>query len=156
MNLYLRIARRLFNSTFYCQWGITKGKNVDIRRCAFFDKPERISIGDNSLINYVCSFHVGLPDDTIINIGNNVQIGMNCVFTCVKHNIGTEFQSAGKHIYQNIKVEDGAWIEASCTILPNVPIAKGCIVDASSVVTASSLPNGLYAGVPARRIKDIY
>lgn len=155
MNLFLRIARRLVNSTFYYQWGITKGKNVDIRRCVFFDKPERISIGDNSLINYGCSFHVGLSDDSRIDIGNNVQIGMNCVFTCVTHKIGTEFQRAGKHIYQNIKVEDGTWIGASCTILPNVTIAKGCIIAAGSVVTASTLPNGLYAGVPARRIKDI-
>ena len=69
--------------------------------------------------------------------------------------MGTESQRAGKHIYHDIVVEDGAWIGASCTILPNVTIANGCVIAAGSVVTKSTEPNGLYAGVPAKRIKDL-
>ena len=155
MNILLRIARRIVNSTFFFQIGIKKGKNVDIRRCVFFDRPERVAIGDNFWINYGCSFHVGWSDNACIRIGNNVQIGMNSVFTCVTHELGGVNQRAGKHKYQDITIEDGVWIGASCTILPNVTIAKGCVIAAGSVVTQSTEPNGLYAGVPARRIKEL-
>ena len=40
-------------------------------------------------------------------------------------------------------------------ILSVVNILDGCIIAANSVVTKSTEPNGLYAGVPARRIKDL-
>ena len=80
---------------------------------------------------------------------------MNCVFTCVTHELGGKNQRAGKHKYQNITIEDGVWIGASCTILPNATIANGCVIAAGSVVTQSTEPNGLYAGVPAKRIKEL-
>lgn len=155
MNILLRAWRRVVNSLFFFQVGLRKGKNVDIRRCVFFDRPEFIAIGDNSLVNYGCSFHVGWSDTAQITIGNNVQIGMNCVFTCVSHEYGRGEQRAGRRIYESIIVEDGVWIGASCTVLPNVTIAKGCVIAAGSVVIESTFPNGLYAGVPAKRIKDL-
>ena len=155
MNILLRIARRVVNATFFFKIGLKKGRNVDIRRCVFFDRPECVVIGDNSLINYGCSFHIGWTDNAKILIGNNVQIGMNCVFTCVTHELGSENQRAGKHVYRSIIVEDGVWIGASSTILLDVTIAKGCVIAAGSIVTKSTEPNGLYAGVPAKRIKEL-
>lgn len=155
MIVFLRIWRRVVNSLFFFQFGIKKGRNVDIRRCVFFDRPEYVAIGDNSLINYGCSFHVGWSDHASITIGNNVQIGMNCVFTCVTHELGGKEQRAGKHVYESIIIEDGVWIGASCTVLPNVTIAKGCVIAAGSVVIESTHANGLYAGVPAKRIKEL-
>ena len=155
MNLFLRLVRRIVNATFYFQFGLNKGRNVDIRRCVFFDRPEHVSIGDNSLINYGCSFHIGWSEDASIIIGRNVQIGMNCVFTCVSHEIGGGEKRAGNHYYKSIVIKDGTWIGASCTILPDVTIEKGCVIAAGSGVRQSTQANGLYAGVPAKRIKDM-
>ena len=156
MNIVRRILRRLCNDCLYCQSGLHKGKNVSIRLCVYFDGPERVYIGDKSLINYGSSFHVGVGcGDTKIIIGNNVQIGMNCTFSCVSHVVGGENKRAGEHTYKSIIVEDGCWVGADCTILQGVTLAKGCVIAAGSVVTKSTLPNGLYAGVPAKRIKEL-
>ncbi len=40
-------------------------------------------------------------------------------------------------------------------IMPGVTIAEGCVVAAGAVVTRSTEPNGLYAGNPAVRKKDL-
>lgn len=40
-------------------------------------------------------------------------------------------------------------------LLPGVTVGKGCVVAAGAVVAADCAPNGLYGGVPARRIKDL-
>jgi acetyltransferase-like isoleucine patch superfamily enzyme len=40
------------------------------------------------------------------------------------------------------------------TVTANTIIAKGCIIGANAVVTHDTEPNGLYAGVPARRLRD--
>lgn len=39
-------------------------------------------------------------------------------------------------------------------VIGNVTVADNCIVGAGAVVTKSTEPNGVYAGVPARRIKE--
>lgn len=155
MKLLSKIIRRILNTIQYRNAGLNKGKNVKIRYNVFFDIPESIFIGNNSFINYGSSFFVGLPNNATITIGNNVYIGMNCTFTCVSHEMGNEKQRAGINKYKDIVIENGAWIGASVTILQGVNIAKGCVVAAGAVVTKSTEPNGLYAGVPAKRIKDL-
>lgn len=154
MNILRRVIRRFLNQCIFTQQGLHKGNNVDIRRCVYFDRPEQVFIGNNSLINYGSNFHIGYNDKAQITIGENVQIGMNCTFSCVSHIIGDKTKRAGTHTYQSIIVEDGCRIGASCTILQGVKIASGCVIAAGSVVTKSTEANGLYAGVPAKRIKD--
>lgn len=39
-------------------------------------------------------------------------------------------------------------------ILSNVKISKGCVIAAGSILTKSTEPYGIYAGVPAKRIKN--
>ena len=39
--------------------------------------------------------------------------------------------------------------------MPGVTIGEGCIVAAGAVVTKDCESHGLYAGVPARRIRDL-
>ncbi|NMC13019.1 MAG: acyltransferase, partial [Chloroflexi bacterium] len=46
------------------------------------------------------------------------------------------------------------WIGAGVKILDGVVVSKGCVLAAGAVITHSTEPYGVYAGVPARRIKD--
>jgi hypothetical protein len=39
--------------------------------------------------------------------------------------------------------------------LPGVVIGPGCVIAAGAVVVSDCKPNGLYAGVPARRLRDL-
>ena len=153
MNIFVRLIRKI-SSVFYTQHGLHKGKNVDIRHRVFFDYPESVYIGDGCCINYGSNFHIGAGDAKII-LGNNVFIAMNCTFTTITHVISDETKRAGKNVYKSIVVKDGCWIGAASTILPGVTIAEGCVIAAGSVVTKSTEPNGVYAGVPAKRIKDL-
>ena len=55
---------------------------------------------------------------------------------------------------KGINIEDNVWIGANVTILDGVTIKSGCVIGAGAVVTKSTEPNGIYAGVPARKIKE--
>nr|WP_246078761.1 DapH/DapD/GlmU-related protein [Modestobacter excelsi] len=49
----------------------------------------------------------------------------------------------------------GSWIGAAATVLPGVTVAPGCVIAAGAVVTRDTQPDGLYVGVPARRIRSL-
>jgi maltose O-acetyltransferase len=39
--------------------------------------------------------------------------------------------------------------------MPGVTIGDGCTIASGAVVTRDCEPDGMYAGVPARRVKDL-
>lgn len=111
---------------------------------------QRVTIGA-SYVNVGCFF------DALdqITIGDGCQIGMQVLFCTSTHELGPSTRRADVSKHAPITVGDGVWIGARSTILPGVTIATGCVIAAASVVTSSTEPNGLYAGTPARRIKDL-
>ena len=54
---------------------------------------------------------------------------------------------------KKIVIEDGVWIGANVVVMPGVTIAEGTIVGAGSVVTKSTKPYSVVAGVPAKILK---
>ncbi|MFB8533121.1 MULTISPECIES: acyltransferase [Enterococcus] len=130
--------------------------NVEIRPNVFFNSP-KIKIGSGSFINRYCKLFSAHIDSGKIIIGKNVFIGMDCLITCITHEINNEIshKRAGKNEYKSIIIEDGCWIGARVTILPGIRIRKGCIIAAGAVVTKDTCANSLYAGVPAKKIKNL-
>ena len=55
---------------------------------------------------------------------------------------------------QNVVIEKDVWIGANATILKGVVVAEGCVIGAGTVLTKSTEPYGIYAGVPRRRIAE--
>lgn len=53
-----------------------------------------------------------------------------------------------------IIVDDDVWIGAGSTIMSGVHLAKGTIVAAGAVVTHSTTPYTIVAGIPAKKIKS--
>lgn len=133
--------------------GLKIGKNVRIQSDGFYDT-SNMSIGDNVFINRFVRFFDGNRDERI-EIGDNVMIAMGVTFCTVSHQIGDSNRRGGATISYPIVIDNGAWIGANATILPGITIAKGCVIAAGAVVTKSTEPNGLYAGVPAKRIKEL-
>ena len=71
-------------------------------------------------------------------IGNNVSIGHNAiVHGCV--------------IHDNVLIGMGAIIMDNCVVESNAIVAAGAVVTQNTVVTSGSI----YAGVPAKKVKDI-
>lgn len=111
-----------------------------------------IKIDEGAFINYRCFF----DNSGAIEIGRNCWIGMEVMFCTSSHEIGKSEQRAGKEFGLPIKLGQGCWLGTRVIILPGVTIGDGCIIAAGAVVTKDCDPNGLYAGVPAKRVKELF
>ncbi|MDF1706237.1 MAG: DapH/DapD/GlmU-related protein [Aeromicrobium sp.] len=110
-----------------------------------------ISIGGGTFINYGCRFN----SHGSIRIGRNCNIAMEVLFVTTTHEIGSQQRRAGEPSSRSIAIGDGVWIGARATILPGVNIGDGAIIAAGAVVTADCEANVLYAGVPARALREL-
>jgi maltose O-acetyltransferase len=90
-----------------------------------------------------------------VTIGDEVHVGPGVLFGTSSHRRGDTNSRAGPVILAPLVVAHGCWIGARAMLLPGVKVAEGCVVAAGAVVTKDCLPHGLYAGVPARRIRDL-
>ncbi|WP_280788319.1 acyltransferase [Paenibacillus sp. PastF-3] len=112
---------------------------------------KKLSIGKGTFVNYSCFFDC----TSLIEIGERCNIAMGTMFVTASHQIGNIERRAGLDISKPIKIGNGCWIGARSTILPGVTIGEGCIIAAGSLVIKNCSPNSLYAGVPAKRIKEL-
>ena len=88
-------------------------------------------------------------------IGRGVNIAARCVLLSSTHLIGPPSARAGDGVFAETRIEEGCWIGAGATIMPGITIGEGCVIGAGAVVTHDCEPNGLYLGVPARRVRDL-
>jgi maltose O-acetyltransferase len=125
-------------------------QTTSIRPGCYFGSRD-IIIGPGTRVNYRCFFDGAAP----IRIGQNCGIGMEVMFCTSSHKIGSAFERAGPASPGPITVGDGCWIGARAVIMPGVTVGSGCVIATGAVVNKDCAPNGLYAGVPARRIKEL-
>lgn len=114
-------------------------------------KTRRLTLGRHTFVNRGCVFDNVAP----VVVGDRCDIAMGVLFCTTTHEVGTGDQRAGELRVQPISVEDGCWIGARAVILPGVVIGAGCVVAAGAVVASDCAPHGVYAGVPARRVRDL-
>jgi maltose O-acetyltransferase len=131
--------------------GFRLGERVCIwAGCSF--RSSDVEMGANVFIN-VGFFFDG--SDRLI-IGDDVRIGQFVKIITGSHAIGPTTQRCLiEAVNAPVIIEQGCWIGACVTILPGVTVRKGCVIGAGSVVASTTMPDGLYAGVPARRLKDL-
>ena len=116
-----------------------------------FFSSRRIKIGSNTFVNRGCFFDA-LGE---IEIGANCSLAMGVMICTSTHSLGDQVKRAGALNAKNVHIGNGCWIGARATILPGVSVGDGCIIAAGSVVENDCDPNGLYAGVPARKVKSL-
>jgi acetyltransferase-like isoleucine patch superfamily enzyme len=56
-------------------------------------------------------------------------------------------------ICNNVHIENNVWIGAKVTINAGITVAYGCVIGANAVITKNTERNGVYVGVPAKKIK---
>ncbi|MFI3318033.1 MAG: gamma carbonic anhydrase family protein [Rikenellaceae bacterium] len=100
-----------------------------------------ITIGDRTNIQDGTVIHTlfdGSKNPSQAHIGNDVSVGHNVTI-------------------HGARIEDNCLIGMGSTILDNAVVASGCIIAANALVLSGSKlePNSLYAGVPAKRIKEV-
>lgn len=116
-----------------------------------FFHTSNIKIGRRTFINHKCYFENLAP----IEIGDHCSIAMEVMFCTATHHINSEGGRAGDAYGLPIHIKDRCWIGTRSVILPGVTVGEGCVIAAGSVVTRNCEPNGLYAGVPARRVRNL-
>ncbi len=153
------------------------GKNVKIHSRASLYGLENIEIGDHVRID---DFTVVIATGPL-TIGSYVSIPNFC-FIGAKHGIsigdfatlapGVKIFSASDDYAGSrltgvmvppqmtggdsgpVRIEEHALIGAGSIILPKCRIGKGCSIGALSLVKADLAPWGIYAGIPAIRLKE--
>jgi len=90
-----------------------------------------------------------------LRIGENCAIASQVQLLTVTHRHGEHGGRAAERLHLDTSVGDGCWIGTGAVILPGVSVADGCVIGAGAVVTRDTAPDGLYAGVPARRVRNL-
>ncbi len=144
------LCPRRIRCFLYKAYGMEVHSSAIRAQCYFASN--KVCVGKGVFINHGCSFHNS--GESVI-LQDNVWVAMGVCFTTSTHEIGSSCQRAGQPLSRPIDVGIGCWIGANATILPGVTIGDGCVIGSGAVVNKNCEPNGLYAGVPARRIKDL-
>lgn len=99
-----------------------------------------ITIGDRTNLQdgvVVHTMYDGAPHPSQTHIGNDVSVGHNAVI-------------------HGAIIEDGCLIGMGATVLDNAVVKSGCIIAANALVLSGAvLEPGVYAGVPAKKVKDV-
>ena len=110
-----------------------------------------ITIGRGSLLNAQC--YIDAAGE--VRIGERVMVGPRVMFLTSDHPAGGDGRPQSEPVSHPITVGDGAWIGAGVLLCPGVTVGDDVVVAAGAVVVHDCAPRGVYAGVPARRVKDL-
>ena len=115
----------------------------------YTDFGRNIRIGNGVFINKSCMF----VDLGGIELEDNVLIGPEVKILSVNHPLDPKNRRGV--ILKSVKIRRNAWIGAGVTVCPGVTIGENSVIGAGSVVTKDVPSNTVYAGVPAKFIKNI-
>jgi maltose O-acetyltransferase len=132
-----------------CGMAIEPGAQV--RGQVYVMTPANVSIAADAFVNTRCYLESHAP----ISIGRDTSLAMEVLLCTSSHRIGAPGRRAGASFTAPIAIGDGCWLGARCTVLPGVSIGDGCVIAAGALVTRDCEPGGLYAGVPARRVREL-
>lgn len=138
---------RVGENTFLAETAVLLGDVTVGRDCSIWYNAvlrgdvNRIVIGDRTNIQDGAVLHTLYdgskhPSQTII--GNDVSVGHNAVI-------------------HGARIGDNCLIGMNSTVLDNAVVPSGCIIAAGALVLSNAQlePDSLYAGVPARKIREV-
>jgi maltose O-acetyltransferase len=133
----------------YRQAGMTVDTDLIGPGCYFHTA--NVKIGAGALINNGCF----IENVAAVAIGAGARLGMQVTVITSDHEIGPPEMRSGTWTRKPVSIGRGTWVGAGATILPGVSVGSGCVIAAGAVVNRDCEPNGLFAGVPAKRVRDL-
>jgi maltose O-acetyltransferase len=128
--------------------GVKLGAMVWGLKHCWLEAPQ-ISIGTGSSIAAGC----WLEGNGRIEIGCNCLLGPEVLILTSIHPLGPDGEIGRKSEARDVRIGDGSWLAARVMIMPGVTIGAGVVVAAGAVVTKDCEAGGLYAGIPAKRLR---
>lgn len=128
-------------------FGARIGKGLVIKNNVNIKYPWKLIIGNNVWIGE----NVWIDNIDKITIGNDVCISQGALLITGNHDY-----SISSMPYRNapIIVKDGAWIGAKAIVTAGVTIEENSVLTVGSIVTQDTVPNAIYQGYPAIKIKN--
>ncbi len=106
---------------------------------------DNVEIGSNTCIDRGSLsdtiIRPGVKIDNLVHIAHNVEIGSDTMII------------AGSIIGGSAKIGKNCWLSMGCKVLDNVSICDNVTIGAGAVVLRNITESGIWAGVPARKIK---
>jgi acetyltransferase-like isoleucine patch superfamily enzyme len=110
-----------------------------------------LSIGPGSFISGPLHIDLGAA----VRIGARVYIGDDVKLLTGTHEIGRSEQRCDRLRWAPIEIGDGTWIGSGVTVMPGVRIGHGAVVGACALVTTDVASDTLFAGVPAKFVRNL-
>jgi acetyltransferase-like isoleucine patch superfamily enzyme len=133
------------------RYGLLRAIGNDVRtanispKCSF---GPQISIGQGTFVGAACLF------EGPVSIGQECQIAREVMVLTTAHPLTADGEFAHLPDRRPVVIGDRVWLGARTIVLPGVRIGDNVVVGAGSVVTRDCLAPGVYAGSPARLVRE--
>jgi len=132
--------------------------DAEFRSGAYAIACSKISLGKRVIIRPNTMLFADMRDNGAgITIEDDVMIGSGVHFYVHNHsfeNTSIPIIDQGYYASKPILIQRGSWIGANCIILPGVTVGENAVVGAGSVVAKDVPGKTVYAGNPAKFIKQ--
>ncbi len=135
---------------------ITVGSHVLIDDFAILNG--EISLGDYTHVSSNCELYAG---EARIEMGDFCELSSRCAVYAMSDDysgktlFGPQVPAAYRgQTHAPVIMERFTLIGTGSTVLPGVTVGEGCAFGAMTLVNRTTEPWGVYAGVPARRIRE--
>ena len=120
-----------------------------------------VKIGKDAYINPGVRLVSDHPNEATLILGERVAIAPNVTFVCNSGPCSSRLRTECAYVKDRlvkratISVGDDAWLGAGAILLPGVTVGARCVIGAGAVVVNDCPPNTIWAGVPARQIREL-
>lgn len=132
--------------------GVRMGKNVTIHFRTEVRCPERLTLGDGTIIgdNVILDARRGLTLGRNVNLSSNVSI-----YTLQHDHRDPNFDCPPEDkVKFSVEIDDRVWLGSNVIVLPGVHIGEGAVCCAGCVVTKDVEPYAVVAGIPAKKVSE--
>lgn len=128
----------------------TVGKGISIEHNFHCDLGYNIHVGESFYAGFNCT----ILDMAEVRIGDNCLIAPNVGIYSAGHNVNpVDRHKSG--FAKPIAIGNNVWIGGHCVIIGGLKIGDNSIIAAGSIVTKDVPENTIFAGNPAKKIKNI-
>lgn len=113
-------------------------------------RPGDLTIGTSVYMNRGVFVEAVAP----VSIGSDSALGMEVMIVTSHHELSPTGAWDSRASGRPVTIGERVWVGARAVILPGAVIEDDVVVAAGAVVTGRLSSHGVYAGVPARRIRD--